>query len=85
MVELRGNAIADIKKFKKTRLSKEENDFLNNKFDANSNDWAHFVRKSYLLNENEIKNLSVIIANKIQKEPFLSILEKVDDFLSEKK
>lgn len=48
--------------------------------DGNSK-WCHFAVVSYILNENEVSNLSQFIVEKLEKDQLLSVYRKLNDII----
>lgn len=85
MVELSGKAVQNKEEYRDLNFNDTEKAFLNPEFYTTKGNWAHFVRKPYVLEDSEIENLSDFIANKIKDEPFLSIFIKLEEYLTEKR
>ncbi|RCS28094.1 hypothetical protein DUT90_01950 [Polaribacter sp. WD7] len=82
IIELQHKALKDKRKYHKIDLSEEElkicftDNFLNT-----NNFWAHFALKEYILEAEDIHNLSSFIIDKLEKDNFISIFRKLESFL----
>lgn len=82
IIEVTGKAISKIKELKKEDFDSNEQKIILDDFYSNtSTSWAHFVEISFVLNENEIKDLQTFIKEKIEKQHFLSIYKKLEKHL----
>lgn len=86
VVELINEALIDRDNYKKIDFSEDELkiSFTDNFLNTNYN-WAHFALKEYILEAEDIHNLSSFILEKLEKDHFISVFKKVEDFLEKEK
>jgi len=85
IVELNGSALTDKEEYRK-KIQFDDNENLNEKFYESKGNWAHFaLKESDKLTDNDIENLSEYIANKLKESSLVSIFEKLDAFLTDRK
>ncbi len=85
VVELAKSALKNKEIYKTINFSQEEvsaNVFVPDFYTNNSNAWAHFATKAYHPNEQEIAHLSQFIIDKLQKDHFLSIYQKLNQLFA---
>ena len=85
VVELAKSALKNKEIYKTINFSQEEvnaNVLVPDFYANNSNVWAHFATKSYHPNEQEIAHLSQFIIDKLQKDYFLSIYQKLNQLFA---
>lgn len=64
------------------QFDENEEKILNNSFYSNLDKaWSHFAHKAYQLDENEIADLSTFILEKLKKDFFESVFNKLESFL----
>lgn len=83
LLEIQGNELKNLKEvFQKIELDEKEKLIFNPNF-LNQNGYAHFALKEYHLTDLEIFDLSNTLVEIIERDSFLSLLNKVNSVLSE--
>ncbi len=86
IVELQNKALNNKEQYADLKLSSEENKHLVNNFTQDKNKkWAHFATKTYVLNDDEIYNLTDFLISKLEEDQFFSLVEKIVLLLKEEK
>ncbi len=83
IVELKNELLKNKEQYHKIAFTKEEEIITIPEFytDGNSK-WCHFAVVSYILNENEVSNLSQFIIEKLEKDQLLSVYRKLNTFIT---
>jgi hypothetical protein len=82
IVELKDGLLKNKEQYRKIAFTPEEELILIPGFYTDSNlKWCHFAVASYILNENEVSNLSQFIVEKLEKDQLLSVYRKLNDFI----
>ena len=82
IVELKDGLLKNKEQYRKIAFTPEEELTLIPGFYEDSNSkWCHFAVASYILNENEVSNLSQFIVEKLEKDQLLSVYRKLNDFI----
>lgn len=86
IVELKNELLKNKEQYHKVAFTKEEETITIPEFytDGNSK-WCHFAVVSYILNENEVSNLSQFIVEKLEKDQLLSVYRKLNSFIANSK
>lgn len=86
IVELKNDLLKNREKYKEILFSEQEQLILNRDFYENNNaNWRHFANKKYILNEENVANLSEFIAKKLEEDHLLSIYRKLNNFIPKQK
>ncbi len=82
VIELTNETLINRENYNKIDFNEDEltvcftDNFLNTNFN-----WAHFALKEYILEAEDIHNLSSFILDKLEKDNFISIFRKLESFL----
>lgn len=82
IVELKEGLLKNKVQYQQIAFTEEEK--LINKpdfFTSGNSKWCHFAVMSYILNENEVSNLSQFIVEKLEKDQLLSVYRKLNSFI----
>jgi hypothetical protein len=83
IVELKDGLLKNKESYHEIALTSEEEIITIPAFYADGNSkWCHFAVMSYILNENEVSNLSQFIVEKLEKDQILSVYRKLNDFIA---
>ena len=82
IVELKDELLKNKEQYHKIAFTPEEEIINIPAFYSDGNSkWCHFAVVSYILNENEVSNLSQFIVEKLEKDQLLSVYRKLNDFI----
>lgn len=81
IIELKNNLLDKRERYQSISFTDEEKQLLHPDFFTKKGTWAHFAVKSYILNNDEIKNLSVFIIDKLTEDGLLSVYKKLNGFI----
>ncbi|MCH3881706.1 PD-(D/E)XK nuclease family protein [Tenacibaculum aquimarinum] len=86
IVELQNEALINREKYKEIDFTEDELQVsFSENFTSTNYNWSHFATKEYILQANDIHQLSSFILNKLEEDHFLSIFKKVEIFLEKEK
>lgn len=86
IVEFTNKLLKNRKRYSKIEFDDDEQQVLAKDFYTNKNNsWAHFASKAYPVNEALIEDVSGFILKQLEKDKLLSIYNKLNNFLIEKK
>lgn len=85
-VELKGDLLRDREQYRSIEFTEKEKEIVfGEHFKTTKLNWSHFAVRHYILESKDITNLASFIVGKIESEELLSIFQKVDHYLTEKK
>lgn len=83
IVELKNDLLKNKEQFKSVSFTEEEKLVLKSDFYTNqNNNWCHFAHKKYILDEENVANLTQFIVEQLERDQLLSIYRKLNIFIS---